>query len=243
MQQGWTAVRRYTALLWVLISLFSFTQAQTLCAKTDPAVQIETYQAEQIVPLLPLLNTWAEREFSRYPYLLSSPKDQIVCPSDIIFVNSSDAMLALAKLQGKVVGMAAMISFDSPALHSMYFERFHLMEKMQALDVDCSRMLYVAYFLTAPEFHNDNHIVHALFSKVVDFAHQKGKSHLCFMEDIAQHDHPLKPVRKTFIEPWGEVICGFTSMNLRINISWPTVDADGAVKELEHALEFFVKDL
>jgi hypothetical protein len=233
------AMIRFAALLF---SLFSFAQAQTLCSEMNPAVQIEAYQAEQIIPLLPMLNTWAEREFSRYPYLLSSPKDQIVCPSDLVFVNSSDAMIAVANNQGKMTGIAAMICFDSPALHSMYFGRFHLIEKMQALGIDYSRMLYVAYFLTAPECHNDEHIVHALYSKVVDFAQQKGKSQLCFMDDIAQHDHPLKPIRKTFIEPWGAVICGFSSMNMQISIAWPTVDLDGTVKELEHTLEFFVKD-
>jgi hypothetical protein len=229
--------RKVVSLLVFLCGAFS------LSCSVQPDIDIETYQKEHIIPLLPLLNTWADREFAHYPYLLSAPKDQIVCPSDIIFINAPDAMIALAKIQGEVVGMVAMISFDSPVVHALYFNRFHLLQKIQALGFDPSQMLYAAYFLTAPEHHNDEAIVHALYNTLARFAHELGKTQVCFMEDVGEFPHPLKPTKKMYIEPWADVIQGSESMGLQIPITWPTLDAEGVVKDKEHTLEFFVKNV
>jgi hypothetical protein len=218
--------------------VYLFLAALPLLAMEDDAcISVESYQQERIVALLPLLNTWADREFSHYPYLLSSPKDQIVCPSDLVFVNSSDALITLAESQGHIVGMAAMISFDSPVLHAMYFDRFRLFEKMQALGIDCTQMLYVAYFLTAPDCHNDPKVVKALYDRIVAFAQEKGKTQLCYMEDIGDPDHPYR------IEPWGDVIDGCKSLKLQVRIAWPTQTLDGPAQDLQHTLEFFAKNL
>jgi hypothetical protein len=220
---------------YLCVFLF-ITPLHTLLAE----IYIEAYQRENIVPLLPFLNTWGERAFSAYPYLLCSPKEQIVCPSDLVFVNSTNSLIILAKKEDAILGLVAMISFDCPMLHAMYFDRFQLIEKMQRLQIDYSRMLYVAYFLTAPECHNDETIVDALYDKIRDFAKENGKTQLCFMDDIGDAEHRLKPLSKTYIEPWGDVIHGCTSLPLQITIAWPTIDAEG---DREHTLAFFAKDL
>lgn len=258
-----------------------FVQAQSF------ALHVETYQREAILPLLVTLNTWADRAFGHYPYLLSSSEEQIVCPSDLVFVNARDAMIALAKQEDKIVGIAAMISFDSPTLHTMYFHRFHIIDKCISLNIDPSKMLYVAYFLTDEECHNDLDIVDILYHCICNFALKLGKSQICFMEDITQHDPELYPTtihhdKKTSqnlyleqisiakkrdthtdvkptqlktnfssclgikpsktIEPWGEIITGYTSMGIEIQITWPTRTIHGS-QEIAHTLEFFVKDL
>src|ERR1700687_4185204 len=101
-----------SAVIWVV---FLLVQTQL------SAIQVETYRREEIIPLLPMLNAWADREFAQYPYLLFPSDEQIVCPSDLVFVNSRDAMIAVAKEEDKIVGLAAMISFDAPVVHALYF--------------------------------------------------------------------------------------------------------------------------
>src|SRR5262249_31628511 len=88
-------------LIKYLCAFLFFTPLHTLLAEK---IFIEAYQRENIVPLLPLLNSWGERAFSAYPYLLSSPKEQIVCPSDLIFVNSLNALVILAKKEDAILG-------------------------------------------------------------------------------------------------------------------------------------------
>jgi len=239
--------RSFIAVLFVFGAVFSssFLLAQkpiTAEETNNSKIEIETYKSGSIIPLLPLLNEWAVREFAQYPYLYSASKDQVVCPSDILFVNSSDSMIGLAKKEGKVVGMVALICFDSPELHKMYFVQGPLLDKFQKSGFDLSKMLYVGYFLTAPELHNDARVVHALYKRLADFAQEKGKTQICYMEDIGQPDHS-KATKSVAIEPWGEVIHGFKRTGVQIGITWPTIGENDDIKEKEHTLEFFVKDL
>ncbi len=212
-------------------------------AKEVPAqtIEVTTYQREEIVPLLPLLNQWILREFSQYPYC-SPPKDLVVFPSDIIFVNSREALVALAKKEDQVIGMITLIAFDSPSLHAMYLNQWfpHLLEEVRAHGFDPSKFLYVDYFLTEPSLHNDEQTVQALYQTLLHFAKKLGKTQLCYMADVG---HPTNSGGKYSVEPWGEVIYGFQSMEIRTIAILPTIDPTGGVKEREHTIEFFFKNL
>ncbi len=205
-------------------------------------VKVEMYSAGSIVPLLPMLNEWSVREFVHSPYRYSPSKNQIVSPTDIILVNSRDSLIALAKRDGRVVGIISLIPFDAPELQRMQFGQLSVLEKIQASGFDPSKMIYAGYFLTAPDVHNDRQIVDALYQAMTNFALEKGKTQVCYMEDIGRLDPP-NAENQSSIEPWGEVIKGFDSTGVQIGISWPTLEKDGSVKEMEHTLEFFVKDL
>jgi len=198
-------------------------------------IQINTYKKENIIPLLTTLQEWSVREFGNAPYLYAPPKENIVAASDILFVNGKDALIALAKKEEQVVGIIALIAFDAL---EQYFgvDLFH---RIQKAGFDPSQILYVGYFLTAPEYHNDPDVVQALYATCADYAKQLGKTQICYMDDVGL---PGAPPLNDQIEPWGAVIHGFKSTGVQISLSWPTKDSD-VVKEREHILEFYAKDL
>jgi len=213
--------------------------------KAKSSIHIETYRSENIIPLLTLLNEWTLREFAQYPYLFVPPKDQVIFPSDVTLVNSKDSMVVLAKKEGTVAGMAAFISFDSPVLHTTYLtylSNLVLLDKFNELGFDPSRILYVDYFLTAPQWRNDAAIVNAVYDQIKDFAREKGKTQICFIMDVSQPKHSSAQ-SKISIEPWEDVIGDFQSTGFRNVLAWPTLTEEGFAQEMEHTLEFFLKDL
>jgi hypothetical protein len=197
-------------------------------------IEVVLYRQEGIIPYLTTMYNWAVREFGQAPYLYAPPKEHLVSMSDLLLINSPKAALALAKKEGKIVGLVSFISFDAAELHSAYFTEHDLLKKMRSSGFDPSRMLYVSSFLTAPEYHNDPAVVDALYATMINAAYEQGKSQLCYMEDIGY--------APTKIEPWGVVIQNCKSTNIQVDISWPTKQGNSS-KELPHTLEFFVHNL
>ncbi|HEY2810718.1 MAG TPA: hypothetical protein VGJ00_04955 [Rhabdochlamydiaceae bacterium] len=234
-----------------LTLIFSFFLSMYLCAgplfsvplkRTSAPISIETYQRENAIPLLPLLNSWEEREFSHYPYLYSPDDEQLIHPSDIFLINSKEAFLAIAKRKGEIVGLVSFIPCDAPILSTKYFFDVALFDAMKGIGFDYSQMLYVDIFLTAPECHNDPAVVDALYSVVKSYAQEKKRSRLCFIRAVSDVDHPLSKEPLYYIEPWDQVILGCKGTGIRFESAWPT-DLETEVKTISHTLEFFVKDL
>jgi hypothetical protein len=197
-------------------------------------IEVTRYKQEAIIPYLTTLQSWSVREFGHAPYLYAPSKEQIVCISDVVLVNSNRAELALARKDGKLVGLVATVAFDVPELHGHYFFQHDLINKMRSAGFEPGRMLYVAYFLTAPECHNDPAVVDALYASTVQHAYAEGKSELCYMEDIGP--------APTKIEPWGAVIHDCTATKVQVVIPWSTKQGT-QVKEVPHTLEFYVHKL
>lgn len=233
----------------IFATSFSFAKESSVGNSFIPSntlIEIATYQQEKIIPLLTMLNTWIEREFSQYPYLYAAPKDRIVFPSDLILVNSKEALIALAKKEDSIVGMAAMISFDWKALHEeMYLNVLFpgLLDSVRASGLDPSKMLYVDYFLTQPAYHNDEQIVQALYDSIKAFAKSLGKTQVCFIQEKGCPYYRACVANSYQIEPWDEVIEGIQSTGIRSRASWPSLDKLGNTVEREHMLEFFYIDL
>lgn len=200
----------------------------------ESGVEVVLYRQEGIIPHLTTMHNWSVREFGKAPYLYAPPKEHLVCVADLLFINSSKAGLALAKKEGKIVGLVSFISFDAPELHSLYFTTQDLMRKMRSNGFDPSRMLYVSSFLTAPECHNARFVVDALYASVINAAYEQGKTQLCYMEEITP--------AAVKIEPWGAVIGNCQSTKIQVDVSWPTKHQNGS-KEMAHTLEFFVHNL
>jgi len=213
----------------------------------ETALELSSYSAEQIEPLLPLLEEWVQREFIQYPYLWLPPKGEF-CMSNVMLAAEKEALVTIVRKGQQVVGVAAAVSFDSEAFRTTYEAAVlgsnqSILEKMKEQGFDPSKMLYMNYFLTAPEYRNDENLVGLIYNNYVDFAHKIGRTQLCYFEDAGRVDHPLKPAHPTPIEPWGHAIQGFKSMYMQADLSWPTVQLDGSARDEAHTVEFFFKDI
>jgi hypothetical protein len=209
-------------------------------------LEISTYSADQIKPLLSLLEEWLQREFFQYPYLWLPPKGETNINNMLLLAEEHGLVTVVRKGQ-QVVGIAAGVPFDSDTvrttLNSTTGKDQTLFEKTKKLGFDPSKLFYMNYFLTASEYRNNKELVDLIYNHYVDFARKIGKTQLCYLEYSGESEHPLKPEHLTPIEPWGHVIHGFKRMHMQADITWPTVQLDGSARDESHTVEFFIKDI
>jgi hypothetical protein len=228
------------ALSCAALSIFdsAWTESKRAILQSDDILEISTYSTDQVVPWVPLLQEWEEREFFHYPYLWVPPKGEI-SDNNVMLAREKNAQVIIVQHNGQVIGIAGAIVFDSEEMHSNH--RW-LLEKTIAHGFDPAHIVYVNYFLTAPQFRNDARLVSLMYNKLVDFTHCIGRTQICYLEDLGNLDSPLKPEHPVAIEPWGHVIKGFRSM-MYADLTWPTLQPNGSVADQVHVSEFFIQDL
>src|SRR4029079_19003193 len=123
------------------------------------ALEMSSYSGEQITGLIPLLEEWVGREFANYPYLWVPTQGEI-CETNARLPSEENALVTVVRKEGVVVGVAAGIAFDSA--HSK--EGREVLDKVIAQGFDPSKMVYMCYFLTAPECRNDAKLVEMIYN-------------------------------------------------------------------------------
>lgn len=69
-----------------------------------------------------------------------------------------------------------------------------------------------------------------------------GYTTVCFAAVERSNNHPLQPSRYSPIDDLYRKV-GFTKTNLSFAYTWPTIQADGSVRDEEHPMMFWAKDL
>ncbi len=228
-----------------LVCAFAF--APGLWSQEEPkpetsAIHLEAYQGKDILPLLPLLNTWVADAFGPFPYLYATPEDQVVSIADFVYLNDKNARVFTVKKEGKVIAVAGGTPLDSKFVAEFYLApEFAL--SMQEKGHEISDYLYVNYFLIAPEYRGDLTVIEPIYDALVDLAHKTGKHHLTYIDVQLAENHPLKPDVYASPEPWGTAITGFTPMDLYTEQEWLTYQADGSIVNQPHTLRFYHKSI
>lgn len=206
-------------------------------------ITLQVLRKEQILPVLPIMHQWTVEAFQRPPYSAArvSNKD-IVDPQDTIYINDPEALVVIATHTEEVVGVAAGIPFDSRHLRT-YFESRNksIYENITQLGFDPSQIFYITYILTAPKFENRAAVSCAIFDAFHTWATELKKKYLFWFEDASSGDSQQTPHEKA--ETWKDDVGGFTQMSLKFNSSWPTYQPDGSIKEQEHMMNFFFKEV
>jgi hypothetical protein len=232
--------------LTVRLAVATGSETETNSFEEKSMFELRTYDTEEIEPLLPLLQEWGESVFIQYPYLWVPVKGEIF-GAFALLAKEKNARVAVVQNQGKVVGLAAGVPFDAPMLQAIFDEdgqaESPLLQRVEEQGFDPSRIFYMSFFVTSPEYYNHLQIIDLIYNSYIDFIRAIGGNQLCYFDDIGRDDHPLKPERFLPIEPWGQAILGFKSMQVKKAFAWPTLQSDGSVKEETHQLEFFVKNL
>jgi hypothetical protein len=201
-------------------------------------VTIETYSMQEIAPFSPLLEEWMKRDYIHYPYLWVPAKGE--CSLDL-FINEKSALVIIAKREEKIVGLAGGMSFECENLQNFFQAPLTQLAEKQGFKPD--QLFYMSFFLTAPECRNEQSLVLAIYDTYVKYAKSLGKTKICYWYDSGTPKHLMKPSELIPIEPWGYVLGDFTTMDIKLDLPWSTLQADGSVKEEMHPAEFFFKDL
>jgi hypothetical protein len=213
--------------------------AASQCPFAKAQFELSTYSMDEITSLFPLLQEKVEAAFVKYPYLWVPPEGETYRPNRLLLTEENGLVTVLRK-KGEVVAVAAGAPFDSAAVQGDLGSE--VIEKARENGFDPSKMFYMCYFLAEPSCFNDTHLIGMIYRHFVAYAKELGKTQFCYLEACGSDDHPLKPDVLHPIEPWGNVIYGCESMNIKMDHTWPTLQVDGSVRDEAHTIEFFVKD-
>lgn len=205
-------------------------------------MEIVSYSQEEVVGRLPLMNSWCSHHLKGYPYLYISPPEQIINPSDIIYVNDPNALVVIATVGSETVGCAAGIPLDSEHLVKYYFSP-EIIHKFKNQGFKPDKIWYVGYFLMALEYRQDLKTIETIYEKHRATAKKIGLNQLCYVEVLRPDNDPRKPSSFQPPKPWGNLILGFTETNVKIKSSWFSIQQDGTVKLEENDLMFFIKEI
>jgi|SRR5579872_127580 len=213
-----------------------------LAGHENSSTKLEIHQGKDVVPLLPLLNTWVADSFGPFPYLYAPPEEQVVSLADFVYLNEKNALVITVKKEGKVIAVAGATALDAKSLALLYWES-EFDAHMQEKGYDISDYLYVNYFMVAPEYRGDLSVVEPIYNTLVDFAHKTNKNYLTYIDVQLAENHPMKPEVYSSPEPWGTAITGFTPMDLYTVQEWLTYQTDGTIVNQPHTLRFFSKSI
>ncbi len=202
--------------------------------------QIECYRSEAVTELRPVLDAWAHGNYREYPYLYVFQQEN---DYNKIFEVDPTAFVLFAEKKGKKIGLLQANALDSSFLKNAKYTPYLAVDQIQERGFDPEKTLYITSFLTTTEERSNKEMLSELFNRAVEIAKEKGKTQICYMEIVQDSSHPLKPTPYTPIEPWSELNVPFRSTGVQIEMSWPTLQPNGQVKEEAHTLEIFITDI
>jgi len=204
---------------------------------------LEILHKENILPVLPLMNRWAIEAFQKPPYSFAGARaNDLVDPQDLFYVNDPKSIVVVAKSRGQIIGIAAGIAFDSRDLQS-YFESRHegAINEIVKAGFDPTQMFYLTYILTS-EFKEKTLLSCCIFDAIQAWATHIGKNQICWQEDVTPILN-LDTRNTEKIETWKEDVGGFIKMGVQFKFCWPTRQLDESIKEAEHTMEFFYRQI
>ncbi len=234
---------RTLMMLALIVSVFSSPLlSASLAANYDKKLmQIQTFSREEVLPLLPLLHEWLAKHLLGFPYYYAPPKEQLIHPFDTVYVNEKEALVVIAKLDNEVLGIASGISLGSFYLDYKVGNVFspELIEQFKNKGFQPHEVLYVGYFLMA-EGHKENEAaVLEIFEQLTAAAKKWDKKQICYIQVLCDESR-----MKEFPEPYGTIIPGFRNSGVEmLDLSWPTLQADGSMQMQNHDMAFYIMDL
>lgn len=201
------------------------------------AAEINTYRGEAIREFSPILNEWAIKQYRKFPYLYISQGEML--PYDVL-CGDPNAFVLFAEKNGEKVGTLSAHPLDSSSLNLKYSPISKLGE-LEEKGYDPGKILYVASFLVADEERENRTLIEEIYLKSVALAKQMGMTKICYFTTLREENHPLKPVPYIPVEPWEGFHFYFSGITF--DLSWPTLQEDGSVKECVSTQAIYMHDL
>ena len=202
--------------------------------------KIECYQKEAIKTVRTILDEWNIKLWREYPYFYVF-QDETNYNS--IFEKDPEAFVLFAEKDGIKLGLLQANPLDSSFLEQDLYTPYEQIDKFRKRGFDPSKILYISCFLMAQEERSNLEAISLLFNRAIEQAKKMGKTQICYMEIIEDEKHPLRPVPYIPLEPWRDLEKKFRSMDIVSEMCWPTLRADGEVKEEVHQMAFYIMDI
>jgi len=174
-------------------------------------------------------------QFKEYPYLYVGDygQEQVHLGS---YANYRESSLILAAENDKVVAISTSLplKYEEEVLSCCA-------EELERMGMDATKGYYFGETIILPEYRSQG-IGSTIVNMQEEYARTLGCTFVCFIAVQREPDHPLRP--KDYVE--AAIIferLGFKKTESSISFSWPTIQADGAVREQGNLLDFWIKRL
>lgn len=220
--------------------LFLLLMSSTLTAGSNEMTTITSYHNEAVKQLRPILDQWAIDAYREYPYFYVYQQET---DYNTMFEVDPDACVLFAERSGQKVGMLSASPLSSPYLQEQAYTPSAYLDQIKSHGLDPRNIYYISCFLLQKDERQNRTTACQLFNKAVEVAKALGKTHICYMEASGDPTHPLKPADYLPCEPWALLNIPFKSMNVVVETSWPTLQADGSIRDELHTMPLYVIEI
>lgn len=201
---------------------------------------VEFYKNTQVKKISPAVDEFLYAVLKEYPYLYVNQKETNY---NAIFENDPKAFVVVAKKDGEVIGVMQANPLASPYFKDQDYSPEKSIDQIKKKGFNPDKILYVSTFMLSKDERANSKLSKQMFDKAIAFAKKMGDSQICYMEILEEKNHPLRPSTYVSPEPWKELGRNIKNMDVAFNMSWPTLQADGKVKNEDHKMAFYVIDL
>lgn len=192
-----------------------------------PYFEIKVYQGEKGMPLIPTIDEWVIYHAKKFPYLYVNQSE--IVPHDIFFKDPQGFVL-FAERKNEKIALLAAIPMDSPQMDGANHNPFSDMSSYKNLGFNPEQIMYGAVFFIADTERENRDLILAMYRQAAKLAAERGKKQFCYFTTDREVNHPLKPLNYVPPEPWEELPILVRNMGIHVNFTWPTLQADGSVK-------------
>jgi len=222
-----------------ITSLFIILLTTTIIASENPnnyTIKLFT-EHNDLITQIPFVAHMRVEYFKGYPYLYDgNVNEEIHCLSQH-YASHPNSALAIVYHDKAPVGFLCGTDLIN---YSALFEN-SITDLFQQAELNPKNYYYVTDIIITPE-HRGKHLPQKLFEILEAYAHTKGYKSSCFITRFHAEEHPLKPYKyRSLVSLWNRL--GYTQSSLLGYMNWQTHQIDGGVKQEQHPLIFWLKDL
>lgn len=226
-------------LLCIFLFAFNLLGAEQIQCEAKPSIEIKIYRGKEEKHLVPMINAWVISHYMSFPFLYANQGETL---ANHVFFEDPNGFALFAEKGDQKVGMMLAIPLNSPVLDVQY-SPFPMLSQMKEKGFDPDKILYGAVFVIAEEERQNQELIARMYQEAVSLAKKMGKTHICYFTTIREDHHPLKPTPYIPPEPWEELTPSPRSMDITIDLTWPTLQVDGSVKECINPQALYILDI
>lgn len=196
-------------------------------------MEIKIHTGESILAYTNTLAEWRIKYFKEFPYLYDGNFDY---ESTYVhhYHSEKDGMILTVEDEGKIVAIATGIALLSE------FDIFSSSIEALKQFVNIDTCAYLGEIIISEEYRAKG-LSRKMITAQENHYKSLGYTHCCFLT-VIRTNHPLQP--QDYTEPsiyWHSL--GYKKTNIITSYSWPTIQHDEAVIEMENEMVYWIKEI
>ena len=197
--------------------------------------KIEIVTGKDCAEYVDIVSQFRIEAFREYPYLYEG-KIEYEKKYLLGYMADTQGMIAVAKVDGVLAGISTGIPLNGNSEIVADAKKIFRLK-----NIDISDYYYYGEIIVKPEFRRRS-LAKMLYAAQDNLIIKWRFKHASILTIMRDKNHFLKPADYQSPDKMWEHL-GFTRNQLKIDYSWPTIQADHTVKNISNTLEFWTKPL